>query len=192
MPPPACTLRLAAQRCTQHQTLTLTNPQIRHASTKPRKTFNTSRRPPVRRGTVRATTTPRSVQAISRPVSEWPAENVSHIQKTFAAAYDLPEGSAENLSMAQIERSLASRGGRTKIARPVRPKKGGFMSMGVKPGPNNEGMEEDEEYDYNDITALAHGDLEQHRELRHYARLAAWEMPLLTSKSPHAIGIIYV
>ena len=41
----------------------------------------------------------------------------------------------------------------------------------------------DEEFAEDDISSLAHGDLEQHRELREYARLAAWEMPLLSSKS---------
>ena len=33
-----------------------------------------------------------------------------------------------------------------------------------------------------DIPTLAHGELEHHREMRHYARLAAWEMPMLASK----------
>lgn len=32
-----------------------------------------------------------------------------------------------------------------------------------------------------DITPLAHAELDQHREMRQYARLAAWEMPLLSS-----------
>lgn len=37
--------------------------------------------------------------------------------------------------------------------------------------------------DHDDISTLGHGELERHREMRHYARLAAWEMPLLSSKS---------
>ncbi|KAI9853893.1 MAG: 37S ribosomal protein S24, mitochondrial [Vezdaea acicularis] len=32
-----------------------------------------------------------------------------------------------------------------------------------------------------DITPLAHAELDQHREMRQYARLAAWEMPLLST-----------
>ena len=40
---------------------------------------------------------------------------------------------------------------------------------------------EDPEFEGDDITSLAHGELEQHRELRQYARLAVWEMPLLYS-----------
>ncbi|KAF2203607.1 hypothetical protein GQ43DRAFT_411237 [Delitschia confertaspora ATCC 74209] len=47
-----------------------------------------------------------------------------------------------------------------------------------------EGEEEDggpdEDYYGDDITSLGHGELEQHRELREYARLAAWELPLLS------------
>jgi small subunit ribosomal protein S35 len=40
----------------------------------------------------------------------------------------------------------------------------------------------DEDYFGDDISALGHGELEQHRELREYARLAVWELPLLSSK----------
>ena len=36
-------------------------------------------------------------------------------------------------------------------------------------------------FDQNDISSLAHRELEQHRELREIVRLAAWEMPLLSS-----------
>ena len=43
----------------------------------------------------------------------------------------------------------------------------------------------DEEFAGDDISSLAHGELEQHREMREYARIAAWEMPLLTSASTH-------
>ena len=42
---------------------------------------------------------------------------------------------------------------------------------------------EDDQFESDDITSLAHSELEQHREMRHYARLAAWEMPLLSSMS---------
>ncbi|KAL1594572.1 37S ribosomal protein S24, mitochondrial [Paraconiothyrium brasiliense] len=37
----------------------------------------------------------------------------------------------------------------------------------------------DEDYYGDDLTSLGHGELEQHRELREYARLIAWELPLL-------------
>ena len=56
-----------------------------------------------------------------------------------------------------------------------------------KPGLFNYGEEEvfesgeDEEYQGDDINSLGHAELEQHRELREYARIAAYEMPLLSS-----------
>jgi small subunit ribosomal protein S35 len=52
-----------------------------------------------------------------------------------------------------------------------------------KPGFWSEGEESlgpDEDYYADDITSTAHGQLEQHRELREYARLIAWELPLLS------------
>ncbi|KAI5860146.1 mitochondrial ribosomal subunit protein-domain-containing protein [Durotheca rogersii] len=38
----------------------------------------------------------------------------------------------------------------------------------------------DEQFDEDDIMSLAHGKLEEFREFREYARIAAWEMPLLS------------
>jgi len=56
-----------------------------------------------------------------------------------------------------------------------------FMNMGeAEPWEDEEAnMLQD---DWDDMPTLAHGELEQHREMRHYARLAAWEMPLLSSR----------
>jgi small subunit ribosomal protein S35 len=42
--------------------------------------------------------------------------------------------------------------------------------------------EELEEFDEDDITSMAHGKLDEVREMRKYARLAVWELPLLSSK----------
>lgn len=56
--------------------------------------------------------------------------------------------------------------------------KPGFFAMGEL---EEQESGEDEEFSEDDITSLAHGELEQHREMRHYARIAAWEMPLLSS-----------
>lgn len=41
----------------------------------------------------------------------------------------------------------------------------------------------DEDFYGDDLTSLGHGELEQHRELREYARLIAWELPLLNRES---------
>ncbi|KAF5018545.1 hypothetical protein F66182_9479 [Fusarium sp. NRRL 66182] len=40
--------------------------------------------------------------------------------------------------------------------------------------------EELEEFDEDDITSMAHGKLDEIREMRQYARLAVWELPLLS------------
>lgn len=53
----------------------------------------------------------------------------------------------------------------------------GFFSMDEErddPG-------EDPEFENDDITSTAHGELEQHRELREFARVMVWDMPLLFS-----------
>lgn len=66
------------------------------------------------------------------------------------------------------------------FAEPLRRKKlkQTFMNLGEPEPWEEEGMLDDE---HDDISSLGHGELEQHREMRHYARLAAWEMPLLSS-----------
>ena len=56
--------------------------------------------------------------------------------------------------------------------------KTGFMAMGEE---DELGIGEDPEFKGDDISSLAHGELEQHREIREMARIAAWEMPLLSS-----------
>ncbi|MCJ1273941.1 37S ribosomal protein S24, mitochondrial [Puttea exsequens] len=55
-------------------------------------------------------------------------------------------------------------------------KPGGFWSMGEE----DEQIAGDEEFEHDDITSHGHGELEQHREMRSYARIMAWEMPLLS------------
>lgn len=57
------------------------------------------------------------------------------------------------------------------------PKNNGFFQMGEK---EDIGPDEDD-FQGDDISSLGHGELEQTREIREYARLAGWEMPLLAS-----------
>jgi small subunit ribosomal protein S35 len=40
----------------------------------------------------------------------------------------------------------------------------------------------EDDFEEDDILAMGHAKLEEHREMREYARLAVWEMPLLSSK----------
>jgi small subunit ribosomal protein S35 len=41
----------------------------------------------------------------------------------------------------------------------------------------------DDEFDDDDMMSIAHGKLDELREYREYARIAAWQMPLLSSKT---------
>jgi hypothetical protein len=47
-----------------------------------------------------------------------------------------------------------------------------------------ESMGPDEDYYGDDLTSLGHAELRQHRQLREYARLVAWELPLLSRELP--------
>ncbi|KND89649.1 37S ribosomal protein S24, mitochondrial [Tolypocladium ophioglossoides CBS 100239] len=58
-----------------------------------------------------------------------------------------------------------------------KPNKSSFWFDEEDPETNTE---EHDEFDEDDITSMAHGKLEEIREMRHYARLAVWEMPLLS------------
>lgn len=60
--------------------------------------------------------------------------------------------------------------------------KPGLLAMGDE---FEKEMGEDELFEGDDMSTLGHGNLEQHREIREYARIAAWEMPLLTSSFPN-------
>lgn len=63
----------------------------------------------------------------------------------------------------------------------------GLMAMGEV---DEQGTGEDDEFDGDDISSIAHGELEQHREIREYARIAAWEMPMLSSMLPFSNDVI--
>jgi small subunit ribosomal protein S35 len=45
----------------------------------------------------------------------------------------------------------------------------------------------DEEIQDDEITSMAHAEMELHREMREYARIAAWDMPMLSSKKPNHV-----
>lgn len=60
-----------------------------------------------------------------------------------------------------------------------KPNKSSFWFDEEDPETNTE---EHDEFDEDDITSMAHGKLDEIRDMRHYARLAIWEMPLLASK----------
>lgn len=45
----------------------------------------------------------------------------------------------------------------------------------------------EDDFEEDDIMAMGHAKLEEHREFREYARVAVWEMPLLSSKLASAV-----
>lgn len=47
----------------------------------------------------------------------------------------------------------------------------------------------DEEIHDDEITSMAHAELELHREMREYARITAWDMPMLSSKTNSSFSI---
>lgn len=63
----------------------------------------------------------------------------------------------------------------------VKPKKDAFWD---DEEPDNDLITNDDNdgFDENDMTDIAHAKLEEHREQREYARIAIWEMPLLASE----------
>ncbi|KAI5462523.1 mitochondrial ribosomal subunit protein-domain-containing protein [Mariannaea sp. PMI_226] len=58
-----------------------------------------------------------------------------------------------------------------------RPNKQSFWFDEEDPETNTEELDE---FDEDDITSMAHGKLDEIREMRNYARLAVWELPLLS------------
>lgn len=60
----------------------------------------------------------------------------------------------------------------------------GFFAMGEE----GEDPGDDPEFDADDISSLAHAELEQLREQREYARVMAWDMPLLFRTFPPTHG----
>lgn len=63
------------------------------------------------------------------------------------------------------------------------------IDFGTRPDRNSLWYDEDDPYtntdepafDEDDMTEMAHGKLDEVKEMRHYNRLAVWEMPLLSS-----------
>ena len=92
---------------------------------------------------------------------------------------DQPDLNLDSLMKTEVDelpddlRMTVQRMEREELTKKVREKRG-FWNEGE---PN---MGEDEVFQGDDLSSMGHGELEQHREIREYARYAAWEMPLLT------------
>ncbi|EGE02031.1 37S ribosomal protein S24 [Trichophyton mentagrophytes] len=59
--------------------------------------------------------------------------------------------------------------------------KTGFWSEGEKDDLMTQVEDGDDVFGEDDMTSMAHAELEEHRELREYARIAAWDMPSLSA-----------
>lgn len=68
------------------------------------------------------------------------------------------------------------------LKRPVKAKKGSFWNTDETDMDLITDEVGEDDFEEDDITSLGHAKLEEHREYREYARIAVWEMPLLSSK----------
>jgi small subunit ribosomal protein S35 len=59
----------------------------------------------------------------------------------------------------------------------------GYWAGGEKEDEFSAVEDADDDQDVSDLTSVAHSELEVHREVREYTRVAAWDMPLLQRKS---------
>jgi len=63
----------------------------------------------------------------------------------------------------------------------IRPRQPGFWAED-EPDELAQVEDGDEEINDDEMTSMAHAEMELHREMREYARLTAWDMPMLSSK----------
>lgn len=72
---------------------------------------------------------------------------------------------------------------------PLAPSQEGFWALD-EPDEFGQVEDDEEELDESDISSIAHSELEVHREVREYTRVAAWDMPLLQRKLGPAPSLI--
>jgi hypothetical protein len=68
-------------------------------------------------------------------------------------------------------------------APPMKTSEEGLMAMGEDPGDRFP----DEPYEADDVTSLAHAQLDQQRDLRQYMRVIVWDMPHLSSTTSSSL-----
>ncbi|MCJ1371176.1 37S ribosomal protein S24, mitochondrial [Loxospora ochrophaea] len=104
-------------------------------------------------------------------------ESTAMVDREIASAADKAEAEFDRLERSSGGHSSSSIDGEDSDSGDFQRYPQGLMALG-EDDPIDTG--EDEDFQGDDISSLAHGELEQHRELRSYARIAAWEMPLLS------------
>ncbi|KAL8804700.1 MAG: hypothetical protein Q9182_002392 [Xanthomendoza sp. 2 TL-2023] len=107
-----------------------------------------------------------------------PEERKTYRDDSKTAYEHLTSPSMESELQGMVNQAVYDISRETPRQRHIPPKiKPGLMAMGEM---DEQDSGEDEDFDGDDITSTAHGELEQHREIREYARIAAWEMPMLS------------
>lgn len=129
---------------------------------------------------------------------DWKPVELRQLEKAFSEQIT-PEGlqqldavakaSGHNSIEAYLDSKLADAPGRSlrdrtlgtelAIADNPKPEKNAFWFDEEDPDTNTE---EHDTFDEDDMLDIAHAKLQEVREMRHYTRLAVWEMPLLSSR----------
>lgn len=153
----ASSLRLAARRC-QSGLTSRQSPLLRNFTTSSRLEESTPSRPKE----------PAPAASLSPEDAQW-----ARFEKTIES---IRHGELAGMSARIVNQNMTDAQRRRRPASvPYKRQKQGLLNM------NEKDFIEDPVFEEDDVSALAHGELEQHREYRAYARLMAWEMPLLTS-----------
>lgn len=115
-------------------------------------------------------------------LSQADRENYLGLQNHYIAVFEQPEDDeALEEAIDRLDREIEKESPfefESKVS--LRPGELGFWA---EDEPDEMGVVEDgdDEYDESMITAVAENELELHREIRQYTRVAAWDMPLLSS-----------
>ncbi|KFY01456.1 hypothetical protein O988_02728 [Pseudogymnoascus sp. VKM F-3808] len=153
----ASSLRLAARRC-QSGLTSKQSPLLRSFTTSSSRLEESTPTDPKE---------PAPAASLNPEDAQW-----ARFEKTIES---IRHGKLESATASIVNRHMTEAQRRKRPATVAQQKqKQGLLNM------NEKDFIEDPEFEEDDVTAMAHGDLQQHREFREYARLMAWEMPLLT------------
>ena len=126
---------------------------------------------------------PEELEAMKELLQGQPGDPIGLYNHLMAVAESLEEGKdLDPAIMNQLERDIEDENDvdfpvDTLLAREV-----GYWADGEADDDLAMAEDADDEQDESDITSVAHSELEVHREIREYTRVAAWDMPLLTSR----------
>ncbi|EED17713.1 37S ribosomal protein Rsm24, putative [Talaromyces stipitatus ATCC 10500] len=99
--------------------------------------------------------------------------------KRFVEVWNDPAVRQEQIDLVEQSAALIDRESRMRFE-DVRERNRGFWAEEEEDEFSN-AEDGDDTYNDDEITSMAHAELELHREIREYARIAAWDMPLLSN-----------